>query len=99
LQAFVVVSKNISTTLTTLLQGNKFYTEKDTSITDIQALAQLNLLFTHTHFLYPGLTLTAGVYNLFDQTQWTVQPYVDNKSPVPGMGREFSLSINYQIKP
>jgi outer membrane cobalamin receptor len=99
LQAFVVVSKNISTTLTTLFQGNKFYTEKDASITNIQALAQLNLLFTHTHFLYPGLTLTAGVYNLFDQTQWTVQPYVDNKSPVPGMGREFSLSINYQIKP
>jgi outer membrane cobalamin receptor len=99
LQAFVVVSKNISTTLTTLLQGNKFYTEKDTSITNIQALAQLNLLFTHTHFLYPGLTVTAGIYNLFDQTQWTVQPYVDNKSPVPGMGREFSFSINYQIKP
>jgi outer membrane receptor for ferrienterochelin and colicin len=99
LQAFVIVSENISTTLTTLFQSNKFYTAKNGGITNIGAVTQTNLLFTHTHFLYPSLTLTAGVYNIFDQTQWTVQPYNDNKSPVPGMGREFSLSINYQIKP
>ncbi len=97
-QAFVIVSESISTTLTTLFQSNKLYTAKNGDIIDIGAVTQMNLLFTHSHFLYPSLTLTAGVYNIFDETLWTVQPYNDTKSPVPGMGREFSLSINYQIK-
>jgi outer membrane receptor protein involved in Fe transport len=56
-------------------------------------------LLMHTRFIYPGLTLTAGVYNIFDQNQWMVQPYNDNKSPVPTMGREFSISISCQLKP
>jgi outer membrane receptor for ferrienterochelin and colicin len=98
-QAFVILSENISTTLTALLQGSKYHVNKDGSIATIEAITSMNLLFTHTHFLYPSLTFTAGVYNLFDQTLWAVQPYNDNKNPLPGVGREFSLSIHYQIKP
>jgi outer membrane receptor for ferrienterochelin and colicin len=104
-QAFVILSENISTTFTALLQGSKYYVDTEKNIANIKPIASLNVLFTHTHFLYPSLTLTAGVYNIFDQTQWLVQPYnwasqsAGNKNPTPGMGREFSLSIYIQIKP
>jgi outer membrane receptor for ferrienterochelin and colicin len=104
-QAFVILSENISTTFTALLQGSKYYVDTEKNIASIKPIASLNALFTHTHFLYPSLTLTAGVYNIFDQTQWSVQPYnwaaqsAGNKNPTPGMGREFSLSMYIQIKP
>jgi outer membrane receptor for ferrienterochelin and colicin len=99
MQGFVNLSDNISTTATIVFQGQKFYTEKSGRIAAIDALGQVNLLFTHTHFLYNGFTFTIGVYNLFDKTQWTVQPYSDNKSPLPGMGREFNVSVSYRIRP
>jgi outer membrane receptor for ferrienterochelin and colicin len=104
-QVFVILSENISTTFTALIQGSKYHVDTEKKIVSIEPIASLNVLFTHTHFLYPSLTLTAGVYNIFDQTQWLVQPYnwaaqsAGNKNPTPGMGREFSLSIYIQIKP
>jgi outer membrane receptor for ferrienterochelin and colicin len=104
-QAFVILSENVSTTLTALLQGSKYYVDSEKNIERIKPIASLNALFTHTHFLYPSLTLTVGVYNIFDQTQWLVQPYnwaaqrAGNINPTSGMGREFGLSIHIQIKP
>jgi outer membrane receptor for ferrienterochelin and colicin len=98
-QATVIISKHISASATTVFQSEKFYTEKNGSVDSKNALLQMNALLTHTRFIYPGLTLTAGVYNIFDQNQWMVQPYNDNKSPLPTMGREFSISISCQLKP
>jgi outer membrane receptor for ferrienterochelin and colicin len=98
-QATVTISKHISASAATVFQSEKFYTEKNGSVDSKNALLQMNALLTHTRFIYPGLTLTAGVYNIFDQNQWMVQPYNDNKSPVPTMGREFSISISCQLKP
>ncbi len=54
-----------------------------------------NINLSKNNFLVKGLTAQVGVFNLFDEDVWFIQPYNSDHAPLPGAGREFQIKLNY----
>jgi outer membrane receptor for ferrienterochelin and colicin len=74
---------------------------KEPSATELPAYALANLFLNCKNFTVKGLTLGAGVYDLFDQRPPVPQMYNGGGSgtyaPIPLRSREFVVRIIYQL--
>jgi outer membrane receptor for ferrienterochelin and colicin len=57
----------------------------------------MNLFVQYNNMITDGLSFGAGVYDLFDEGQLFIQPYASGHAPLPGVGRQFLLRLNYSI--
>jgi outer membrane receptor for ferrienterochelin and colicin len=65
--------------------------------TELNPYALVNLFFNYRHVLINGLTIGAGVYDLFNERPITPQSYNSGIAPIPGRSREYVLKISYQL--
>ncbi len=56
-----------------------------------------NVFFRWQGFLFRGLDLGAGVYDLFDQGITYYQPFFGLEAPLPGPSREFLISASFDL--
>lgn len=66
-------------------------------VTTHPAVAYVNVNLSKDNFLTTGLTAQVGVFNLFDEDVWYIQPYNSNHAPLPGAGREIQFRMNYTL--
>jgi outer membrane cobalamin receptor len=97
LQGSYIVNPHISFHSSMLLLGKKYafipdsQGESELKLFSPVVLANLNVKFSN--FLYKGLHLTAGLYNLFNSNYSYVQPYVGEDRRVPSQSRELAVKL------
>jgi outer membrane receptor protein involved in Fe transport len=99
----VALSRNFSFSPTVVWVGKRYaYTtaEDYTPIaTNLRPYTLANVFFNYKN-LVPGLTLGAGVYDLFNTRPAMPQGYnggLGAYAPIPGASREFVVKLSYQV--
>jgi outer membrane receptor for ferrienterochelin and colicin len=54
-------------------------------------------LFLHYKNIVKGLDTSFGIHDITDQKQLFIQPYNSGLVPIPGVGREFMIRVNYKF--
>ena len=57
----------------------------------------INSFFNYSDVFVKGVNIGIGVYNLLNQNEWFIQPYNSLHAPLPGLSREFSVKIIYDL--
>ncbi len=58
----------------------------------------INLNLRYKNLLVSGLTVSFSAYDLLDEQIEFIQPYNGMHAPLPGLGREFLLKIDYRLE-
>jgi outer membrane receptor for ferrienterochelin and colicin len=70
---------------------------KEPVVNEISPYTLANLFFNYRDLGIKGLTLGAGVYDLFDQRPVIPQAYNGDYAPIPTRSREYVLRASYQL--
>ncbi len=84
----------------TFMSSRYQYTQvdlNDEAIISSSKEAYLFNLFFNYHNLMDGLDIGAGVYDILNQQYSYAQPYNGLHAPLPGMGRELIIRVNYTL--
>lgn len=60
--------------------------------------AKINLFMTCNNLINQRFSLNAGVNNITNEREVYIQPYSSFHAPLPGMGREYWVQLNYNWK-
>jgi outer membrane receptor for ferrienterochelin and colicin len=104
------ITKDFTINPTLILGGRRyaytnFTTEVDTNgdpikvpvSTQLNPYALANVFMNHNNVLVNGLTIGAGVYDLFNELPALPQMYNSGSAAIPGRSREYVLKISYQL--
>ena len=94
-------TKNLSINPTIIYGGKRYgYTsldiDGDPQINKIDPYTLANV-FVNYRNVVKGLTLGAGIYDLFNEKPAVVQAYNGDFAPIPGRSREFVIKLSYQL--
>lgn len=56
-----------------------------------------NIFISYDHFLFKGLALGLGAYDIFNEKEPILQAYNGDFAPVPGRSREITLKLSYDF--
>ncbi len=104
------IAKGLTVNPTLILGGKRYaYTNFKTELdgngdpikvpvsTQFNPYALANLFFNYKNVLLNGLTIGAGVYDLFNERPALPQMYNSGGGAIPGRSREYVLKVSYQL--
>jgi outer membrane receptor for ferrienterochelin and colicin len=102
LSASYAINKHLSVAPSLLWRGERFgYTGIDSSGTEIVSSFKpslyANIFITCDNIFTKGLNISAGVYNIFNEAQYFIQPYNSGHAPLPAGSREFVFRLSYTL--
>ena len=59
--------------------------------------AYINLYLNYINLFTEGLSIGIGVYDIADKGQLFIQPYASDHVPLPGIGRQYLVRLNYSL--
>jgi outer membrane cobalamin receptor len=84
-----------------LITGKRYASvlyEENYKLMSIPGAAKANIFFRYRDFLFNGLDMTFGIYNLLGRNYQIVQPYLGEDNALPSQGREFSMKLQLGLK-
>ncbi|MFM9839328.1 MAG: TonB-dependent receptor plug domain-containing protein [Cyclobacteriaceae bacterium] len=104
------VAKGLTVNPTLILGGKRYaYTNFTTELdvngdpikvpasTQLNPYALANLFINYKNVLLNGLTIGAGLYDLFNERPALPQMYNSGSAAIPGRSREYVLKVSYQL--
>ena len=104
-KAFMVlttsISRNLNITTEAIVRGKRYYiktlsNDGQPGYREEQPTIKLNASVVINRFLHRNISISAGIYNLFDLKEYYIQPYKSLHARLPGTGREIMLKISYR---
>ncbi len=95
------VSRNLNITAEAIVRGKRYFIKSlNTASEPIYSSEarnfRINVNAEVPHFLHQNISLSVGIYNLFDLKEFYMQPYNSLHAPLPGTGREIMIKISYR---
>ena len=96
------ISRDISLSAQVIAKGKRYY------IGYINAANQpvyqseggstkINITFEWKHCLHRNISVSTGIYNVFNTQEKYIQPYNSLHAPLPGTGRELMVRVSFQL--